>query len=326
MKYECAPILISVYNRKEHLERCINSIQLNQLSRVSDLFIISDGAYSPDHESAISFVRSYADQIKGFHDVTVIKREQNLGSFLSAKSAIDEVIDHYGKVIFLEDDNLVAPNFLAFLNEGLRFYESDPSVFSVCAYNYPIRMPSSYPHDVYKWQGFSAWGVGLWKAKWSAVDWDFTGFAELAKNRKRKKELDAIAEHLYQYISYDIQHKRMIIDTIISYHLFLKKRYSIFPVLSKVRNVGHDGTGEHGGLTDRYRMQPIDSGGDFSFVRGIKADKDVNRLLRRHFKIPIVVKVKSRLGAHVPERVKKWVKGFLGKQRADTSRSHRLGD
>ena len=39
---ECAPIIISVYDRLDHLKKCIKSLQQNELARYSDLFVISD--------------------------------------------------------------------------------------------------------------------------------------------------------------------------------------------------------------------------------------------------------------------------------------------
>ena len=37
---EYAPIIISVYDRLDHLKKCIKSLQQNELARYSDLFVI----------------------------------------------------------------------------------------------------------------------------------------------------------------------------------------------------------------------------------------------------------------------------------------------
>lgn len=309
-----APIVVSVYDRVEHLRQCIKSLKQNPLSQHSDLFIVSDAPYTKSHEGRIGKVREFIDQIEGFHRVIPVIRERNLGSFLSVKGAIDEVIDNYGKLIFLEDDNVVAPNFLNFLNDGLIFYQNDSTVFSISGFNFPVTIPVSYQHDVYRWQGFTAWGVGLWADRWQSITWGYAGYNEMTDHSRR--ELDRIGEHLNRYISYDITHKRMIIDTIISYYLFTHHRYSIFPVLSKVRNTGHDGTGEHGGITDRYVQQQIDPGLPYRFVRDIQANEQINRVLRRHFRTPMKVKVMMTLSRFIPERQKTWLKARLYARRA----------
>lgn len=309
MATNCAPIVISVYDRVEHLQKCIESLKHNPWSQHSDLFIVSDAAHTESHVARINKVREFIGQIKGFNRVVPFNRKTNLGSFLSVKDAIDAVISDYGKLIFLEDDNIVAPNFLSFLNDGLAFYQNDPSVFSISGYNYPVTIPTSYQHDVYKWQGFTAWGVGLWADRWQAVSWNYAGFDEMTASRKR--ELDRIAEHLYRYISYDIAHDRLIIDTVISYWLFVNSQCSIFPVISKVRNTGSDGTGEHSSVTDLYLQQPMDSGLPYHFVHDLQPDERVNKALRRHFKTPFKAKIMMAVSPYIPTHHKQGLKKLL---------------
>lgn len=103
----------------------------------------------------------------------------------------------------------------------------------------------------------------------------------------------------------------MIIDTVVSYWMFMHSKYSIFPVLSKVRNTGHDGTGEHGGVTDRYLRQPLDPGLPYQFVRDIQPDKRINRILWRHFRTPLRAKFIMALSPHIPARTKQRLKERL---------------
>ena len=76
------------------------------------------------------------------------------------------------------------------MNDGLDFYSADTSVFSVSGYNYPIKMPVMYSHDVYAWQGFSAWGVGTWYDRWQAVDWSYPDTIDLQWGKPLRRDLD----------------------------------------------------------------------------------------------------------------------------------------
>ncbi len=39
-------------------------------------------------------------------------------------NGVSEIINKYGKVIVLEDDLITTPDFLAYMNEGLNYYDA----------------------------------------------------------------------------------------------------------------------------------------------------------------------------------------------------------
>lgn len=302
---KCTPILVSVYDRREHLKKCVESLRLNPLSDQSDLFIVSDAASVLSDEAKVNQVRSSIKEIRGFRHVYPIERDRNMGSFLSVKNAIEDLVREFGRIIFLEDDNIVSSNFLEYLNDGLKFYQEDTSIFSVSGYNYPIQIPPDYPHSVYKWQGFSAWGVGLWRDRWESIKWGYSEFDRIKNNRRKRNELDLVAGHLFFHFSNDIRLGRTIIDTNICYHMFMSGLFSIFPVLSKIRNIGDDGTGEHGGFARRYARQALDCKSECRFVRGIQPDEKIDGALRKHFKVSMKERIVFKLTRLIPKKYKR---------------------
>jgi hypothetical protein len=306
-----APILVSVYNRPEHLRRCVESLCANAESRQADLCVVSDAPGRSADEAAVAEARKFIREIGGFRSVTAIERPKNLGSFGSITAAISAVLPEHGRLIFLEDDNIVSPRFLEFMNRGLAFYEDDESVFSVSGYGYPVSMPRAYPFDVYKYRGFCAWGAGLWLNRWRAVDWDCPGFEALRANRAKRRELDLAGEHVYPQLARDIRAGVKTADSIIVYHLVTKRLYSIFPVVSRVRNTGTDGSGEHCGADGVYSDQELDAGREYSFSPWLAEDEDINRILRRYFSIPARRKLAARVAPLIPPRPKRWIKRLM---------------
>lgn len=302
-----APILVSVYTRLQLLEQCIASLKLNALSRESDLYIVSDAASSERDRAKVEAVRAYIARVDGFKSITTINRPANLGFFLSINQAVDTVIEQYGRVIFLEDDNWVAPNFLQFVNDGLDFYQEDQSVFSISGYNFPIRMPSAYQKDVYKWQGFTAWGVGLWRDRWQTIDWSGAALRAALADKRKVQAINRVAEHIVPNARASLQKNQLVTDVILSVDVINTNRYSIFPVVSKVRNLGTDGAGAHGGRKDVYGVQPIDTGGPYQFVQGLQPDKAINRALRLHYQTPLKSRVISVMSRFIPSRQKQWL-------------------
>ena len=116
-----APIVVTVYHRPDCFVRCIESLLANELAKESELYVISDAAAKPEHGALVRQVRDYAKTIMGFKAVHLVFRETNLGSYLSGNRAIDEVLEPHDRFIFLEDDIVVAPGFLQYLNEGWSF-------------------------------------------------------------------------------------------------------------------------------------------------------------------------------------------------------------
>jgi len=295
-------LLVSVYTRLQHLRQCIDSLLANRESTHTDLYVVSDAASSKEDSKKVRAVRGFVGQIDGFRGVTLVSRERNLGSFESVRSAIDSVLAEHGRLIFLEDDNVVSENFLRFMNDCLQFYEDDRSIFSVSGYNYPVRMPTPYRIDVYRWQGFSAWGVGLWREKWMKISWGYEGLEEILAEKSKVRAINNVGEGYLAAFRKRRDLGERIADSIISYNILLRNQYSIFPVVSKVRNIGHDGMGEHGGVTRRYMTQEIDSNNDYELVEDIPPDERINRVLRKHFRIARMTKFRCALSRVLPAR------------------------
>lgn len=303
-----APVLVSVYNRQRHLEMCIDSLKLNPCSMKTDLYVVSDAAHTREMEPDIESIRRYISSIDGFKNVFPIFREKNLGGFLSINTAIDYVLEKHGRVIFIEDDNIVSENFLAFMNQGLDYYNDDPSVFSISGYNFPVSIPKDYPYDIYKWQGFTAWGVGLWHLKWEKVDWNREWIDSFLADNAKVEALNNVGEHvLLYYLAERKKKKEITTDIVISIHLVNNNLFSIFPVVSTVRNMGHDGMGEHGGITDKYMKQIIDSYRDYKWIKNIVPSPVINKILRRHFRNPLSIKIASI----IPESIKSLIKSII---------------
>jgi hypothetical protein len=85
-------------------------------------------------------------------------------------------------------------------------------------------------------------------------------------------------------------------DTMVSYHQIVNGMYSVFPKISRVRNTGHDGSGEHGGvvLKDTYRSQKVLAGDcNYEMPVNIKPNKKIDKVLYNHFRTPLSRKMKD---------------------------------
>ena len=113
-----APILVFAYKRPEHLHNLITSLKQNAECKNSDLIIYSDAASDNQSMTGVENVRRYIRTITGFASVQIIERETNWGLANSIIDGVSTQIERYGRVIVLEDDLIVAPYFLQFMNEA----------------------------------------------------------------------------------------------------------------------------------------------------------------------------------------------------------------
>ncbi len=287
-----APILISVYNRKKHLIRLVKSLQENIESRDSVLYIVSDAAHNESNNQIVEEIRIYISEIVGFKKVEYIFREKNLGSHISTTKAIHNVFEKHDRLIFLEDDNIVSENFLAYMNIGLNFYYQNKSIFSISGYNYPIKIVNPSSAHSYFFKGFSAWGVGIWKEKWNAVNMEIDFVATLLDARKeRKKIVNNLGENVYKTIIKMCQRQMVYADALICYYIYKNEMASVFPEISKVRNYGHDGLGEHGGHTNIFIEQDIDQENkDFFFEEVITFNSSIYKSVLSYFRYTLSIK------------------------------------
>lgn len=291
-----APVLISVYNRLWHFQQCIESLAKNPEAFFTDLYIAIDAPFQECDIESVGKVFSYAKDITGFKNVTVFMRERNLGPRENILQAINFVFARYDRMILSEDDNYFSPDFLDFINRGLDEYENRDDILAVCGYNYPVQIPESYQKDVYAWTGFSAWGYGILKNKWEQIDREPSCIAEFLKDKKNIRKLDKIAGIYYPHLQSIVATGRFTGDTIICYHLFMHSQYCVFPVVSRVRNLGHDGTGEHCGVDTKniYSGQVISDGKTkVVFDKNIQTDEKIYTTLRQFFKRPRLYKTKK---------------------------------
>lgn len=287
-----APVLISVYSRLEHLKRCVDSLKTNRLAEDTDLFVVSDAPYAPQHAEIVAEVRRYVVSITGFRSVNLIAWESNKGSVKSIMDARKQIFERYDSLIFMEDDNVVSPYFLDYINEGLERYQSHPEVYCICGFNHNIPTPIGYDADAYFMYSFSAYGYGVWKDRYE------TFYREYKNPDLKSREYKAYFKELNLpafYLKRAIRHNWIWGDARLTYYLYHKKMVILFPCKSLVWNTGFDGSGEHCG-DKAIGQQGIENSSPVeAFPSSTTIDERWLRAMQKHFRYPFWRRVKTLL-------------------------------
>jgi len=241
----CAPILLFVYNRPEHTRRCIESLTRNALAADSTLYIYADGAKDTTQQSAVDEVRSYLRTIRGFKTVNLIERKGNWGLARNIIDGVTTQLNRYGKVIVLEDDLVVAPYFLQFMNDALETYKDEPKVghIQACDFTQDPSLPETF---LIKWTG--SWGWATWERAWKHFNPDGKALLEELELRKLTYTFDFNGKYGFtRMLRRQIEGKNNSWAIRWNASLFLKDILSLNVGRSLVQNEGFDGSGTNCG-------------------------------------------------------------------------------
>lgn len=110
-------ILLLGYNRPELLNKRINEINK---SKIENLYISIDGG--PDsHTTDMEKVKQLARQKFNKQKLHIFHNKKNLGLVLHITSAISKVLKLHNYIIVIEDDVILAENFIENMISGLNF-------------------------------------------------------------------------------------------------------------------------------------------------------------------------------------------------------------
>ena len=238
-----APIVVFTYNRPEHTLRTLNALLINPLANESDIIIYSDSARTANHNKAVDEVRSYLSDLTGFRSIKVIHRYENFGLAESIIQGVTEVLQRSEKVIVLEDDMVVSPYFLEYMNEALEQFVDDDRVISVHGYVYPVEIELP---EAFFLTGADCWGWATWRRGWALFNSEGQYLLDELVRRHLIQEFDY--NGAYPFLSMlKAQIKGANDSWAIRWHAsaFLAGKLTLYPGRSLVHNIGTDSSGTH---------------------------------------------------------------------------------
>ena len=279
----CAPILVSVYNRESIFKKCIQSLKRCVLANKTHLFIAIDAPYRDEDIDVNTRIVEYSKNITGFKQITLFIRPNNYGTNKNRILARKEIFTDYDRLIMFEDDNIFSKNFLVNINKCLEVYKNRKDIFSVSGWNMPFILPKNYKKEIYIWQGFSAWGVGIWRDKWQKMNYSLEKVEYWLNNKSHINKLNKISQHYFYALKQMKKNNKINGDGFISSYLIENEMFSIFPSSTLVKNIGHEGTGHNKFLSTKYIKQKINSDLFVDLPVDIQPDKKINKRLWWYF-------------------------------------------
>jgi hypothetical protein len=251
--FDPAPVAVFAYNRPAHLKNLLESLNTNRFAEATSVTVFLDGPRNDfDRDRQLEILEFLKGQFsfKSLH--TVISAE-NKGLANSIRFGVARMLGEYPRVIVLEDDLLLSPSFLEFMNFGLERYETHAEVASIHGFQYPIKNEFCTP--VF-FRGADCWGWATWRDRWEQVSFD----SQMLLDRIRTSGLIEsfnLDGNMDFYGMLQKQANGEVDSWAICWHasMYLQKKLTLFPPASLVQNNGNDGSGVHSGVNNFFETE-----------------------------------------------------------------------
>lgn len=254
-------VAVVAYRRPEHLRRCLEALSLNAESSTTKLTVYVDGPRFAAEKSQIDDVASVAALFTNFRELRIVRRKRNVGLSRSIIGAVEASLEERDEVIVLEDDLVVSPFFLRYMNEAIQRYKDDARVASIHGYVYPVGEPLP---ETFFLRGADCLGWGTWRSAWSIFETDGNVLLDrLERLPERTRDIFEFNKS-YPYLQ---MLRSQIAGRNDSWAIrwyasaFLAERLTLYPGRSLVFHAGNDGSGTNVGtstvLDVRLTKSPI---------------------------------------------------------------------
>ena len=232
-----APIILFVYNRPDKTLSVIQSLKKNSFAKNSELYIFSDGInkLKQDDFFKVNCVREIISNINGFKKIKKIFRKENYGLYKNITSGLNEIFKSKTKAIILEDDIIVSPNFLEYMNYNLEIYKNENKVGSICSNQ--ITLNKKLPNNFFLYHQ-DCWGWATWRRSWKLFDNDSSNLLKRIIKGNYTKKFNLNNQYYFtSLLEENIKKKR---SWAVNWYasLFLNNKLNLYSSVTMSQNIG----------------------------------------------------------------------------------------
>lgn len=287
-----SPICLFVYKRYDTTKLMLESLLACPECADSELYVFMDEARNDSEADDVEKVRALFDNLQGFKAIHPYPARMNKGMARSVIDGVTTVLQQHESIIVLEDDLVVAPDFLTFMNNALEAYRDRSDIWSISGYTPNLKEIEQYDKNgVFLVPRAQCWGWATWNDRWETVDWEVSDFNYLARNKKRRKAFDMGGNDLFRTL--EMEHRERIESWAVrwAYAASKQKMWTVNPILSKVQNIGLKSSTSHVGWHDeRHNVELL--GNKTIIDPNVQPDDKLVQAFKKHHDLGII----SRIG------------------------------
>lgn len=237
-----APIGIFCYNRPQHLKVTLEALKRCPEYSEHPLYIYCDAPQGEKDLLLCEATRAVAKIWVKLYGGEVIERESN-HHFRNITEGISELCDKHGEVIVVEDDIIVSPDFLKYMQESLDRYRDEDQVYGISAYMYPDSQPPK-PETFFLSFAF-IWGWATWQRAWKNYSWTPDGWERILSDTAYRQRFNFDDSMNYAHMLEKAVKEAYTWDIQWSFTLYRDNALMLTPCRSLIYNTGI-GCGVHG--------------------------------------------------------------------------------
>lgn len=286
-----SPICLFVYKRYDTTKLMLESLLACPECADSELYVFMDEARNDSEADDVEKVRALFDNLQGFKAIHPYPARMNKGMARSVIDGVTTVLEKHESIIVLEDDLVVAPDFLTFMNAALEAYRDRSDIWSISGYTPNLKEIEQYDkNSVFLVPRAQCWGWATWSDRWETVDWEVSDFNYLARNKKRRKAFDMGGNDLFRTL--EMEHRERIESWAVrwAYAASKQKMWTVNPMLSKVQNIGLKSSTSHVGWHDeRHNVELL--GNKTIIDPNVQPDEKLVQAFKKHHDLGIISKI-----------------------------------
>ena len=257
----------------------------------SELYVFMDEARNDTEAKQVEAVRALFDHIDGFRVVLPYPARMNKGMARSVIDGVTEVLKHHESVIVLEDDLVVSPDFLSFMNKALEVYKEREEIWSISGYTPKLQaLEGRNPNGVFLVPRAQCWGWATWADRWETVDWEVSDYKRLVKNKSARKTFDRGGNDLFRTLEMERNERIESWAVRWAYAASRQNRWTVNPNQSKVQNIGLKSSQSHVGWHDERHMVEL-YGNTTDIDPNVQIDENLVKSFKEHHDLGIISKI-----------------------------------
>lgn len=235
-----APLAIFVYNRPDKIKKVLNSLKKNKLCEKTSIFFFSDGPKNKKDQKQVEKVRTIIKNFNFGKHQRFFFHKKNRGLKKNITDGISKIFKKFNKIIVLEDDIIVSPSFLHFMNSSLNRYYKEKNIWHISSWNYSLNLNNDYQKETFFWRNMNCWGWATWKNRWLKLNLNPDFFIKkFDKHQIEEFDLDGKMNNWSQLE----RNKLNVINTWAVFWnatIFYNKGLCLNPVIPFSKNIGFD--------------------------------------------------------------------------------------
>lgn len=285
-----APIALFIFRRPVHTRRMIEHLKQCEGFEDSPIYVFCEGPRSESEVATVKETRRVAKDLLGDHAV-YIEREWNLGLAKSIEDGISRLCNEFGKVIVIEDDLLVAPGFLTFLNAALDKYGDDQRVMQIGGHMFDVPELKEEREALFL-PMTSSWGWATWKRAWDHFDMAATGWENRLQSLSDRKRfnLDGYANQK-RMLEKQMRGELDTWDIQWYYAVFVRGGFGVYPPRTLVHNLGMDGSGSHGHIAESMYQAALPESLEFTLPDRVSVSRHKRAVYRAIWRFRFISRV-----------------------------------